>query len=98
MIELNEVNFESETASGLTLVDFYTKSCGPCRAMAPILEQLSGAKIVKVDVENNMDLGIQYGVSSVPCLVFLREGKEVQRLVGYQSKDVLQNLINSMNG
>lgn len=97
MLELNETNFQSETASGLTLVDFYTRTCGPCRALSPVLEQLSGAKIVKVDVEANMGLGVEYGISSVPCIVFLRDGKEIQRLVGYQAKDTLQGVIDKLS-
>lgn len=96
MIEVNEDNFQNETAVGLVLVDFYTVRCPPCKALSPILESLDGIKIIKVNAEDNINLCMDYNVTNVPCLIFLKDGKEIQKLVGLQKKDVLQNLINQL--
>lgn len=73
------------------LVDFWARWCGPCRALAPALDQLAAevagrARIVKVDVDENPDLARQYDVSSIPCLVIFRHGREARRLVGLTPK------------
>lgn len=81
--------FEREVvnASGVTLVDFWAPWCGPCRALAPSLERLavafSGrAKVGKVEVDQNPELAERFGVRSIPTLVFFRDGREVDRIVG----------------
>lgn len=81
--------FEQEVlrATEPVLVDFYATWCGPCRALAPTLDELTGdlagrARVVKLDVDGAPDLVRQYGISSIPCLVVFRGGREVGRLVG----------------
>lgn len=100
MLELNESNFVESTSDGLVLVDFYTPWCGPCRLVAPVLEQLdaedTGCKIVKVDASTNGELAVEYNVTGVPCLVFLKDGVEVDRFLGLQSKETLQKKIEEL--
>ena len=89
-------------SSPLTLVDFWATWCGPCRMVGPIIEKLgekyeSQAVIAKVDVDQEPDLARRFGIMSIPTVVFLKNGKEFQRMVGVQSPaaymDVLdQNL------
>ena len=70
------------------MVDFYADWCGPCRMMTPVVEQLAGeyagkVTIGKLDVDNNQEIAIRYGVQGIPTLGLFRDGKLVDRLVGY---------------
>ena len=91
---INDSNFATATASGVTLIDFWAVWCGPCRMIAPTIEELatdySGkANIAKVDVDEAPGLAEQFGVSSIPTLLVLKDGKEVKRFVGLtQKKDL----------
>ena len=75
------------------LVDFYADWCGPCRMVAPTIEELSAerddAEIVKVNVDNSPELAIRYGVSSIPTILVFRGGELASRAVGVRSKDQL---------
>ena len=82
-----------------TLVDFFATWCGPCQMLSPILEEVSSevgdtAKVLKVDIEKNMDFARQYNVRSVPTLILFKEGKEVWRQTGLTQKNVLVETIN----
>jgi thioredoxin 1 len=98
IVKLNEANFEAETASGVVVVDFYADWCGPCRALTPILESLTDVKVGKVDVDAEQELAKQYNVSSIPLLVFLKDGEEQSRMVGVQPKDKIQKTIDDLKG
>ncbi|NQT12091.1 MAG: thioredoxin, partial [Planctomycetes bacterium] len=79
------------------LVDFYADWCGPCRALAPTLEELAretpDAKIVKVNVDENPELAVQYGVSSIPSLAVFKDGQVTARHLGVASKAELKALL-----
>ncbi len=96
---LDDTNFQTETATGVTLVDFYADWCGPCRMIAPIVEELSDemegvAKIAKVDIEKAQGVTASFGVTSIPTILLIKDGKEVQRVVGLKGKDDLKAMIN----
>jgi thioredoxin 1 len=97
MLELNETNFVENTKEGVVLVDFHAPWCGPCRLLAPTLEQVQDTKVVKVNVDEAPDLAVQFNVQSIPCLVFLKDGVEVERLVGVQQLPVLQEKVDQLN-
>jgi len=96
-LELTEANFEENTNQGVVVVDFFATWCGPCRALTPVLEQLQNAKVVKIDTDQNQTLAGQYNISALPTVVFLKDGQEVDRVVGLQSGAVLQAKVNGLN-
>ncbi len=88
-----------EQAQGLVLVDFWAEWCGPCRAIAPILEALAKdnagkIQIAKLDVDANQRTGMRFNVRSIPTLLFFRDGKHVDTVVGLVQKSALQDRIN----
>jgi thioredoxin 1 len=94
--KLEEAAFETEVLNSSlpVLVDFTAVWCGPCKMLDPVVKQLSQdwsgkVKIVKLDVDDNSNLAVQYGVMSVPTLILFVNGKVVQRMSGYQPKDRL---------
>ena len=97
IIDINNDNFEKEVLSGTVLADFNATWCGPCRMLAPILEEVSeereSAKIVSIDVDENLELANSYKVSSIPCLVLFKDGKEVKRSVGLVGKDEIIKML-----
>ena len=82
------------------LIDFWAEWCGPCRMLAPILDQLSeemGAKIkiVKMNIDENPETPSKFGVRGIPTMLLFKEGKQIATKVGVQPKNVLQEWINS---
>jgi len=95
---VNSTEFKSAIASGVTLVDFYADWCGPCKMIAPVLEQLSTefegkAHIVKLDVDASPDIAQSFGVMSIPTLIVFKNGEAVGKVVGFQQKAQLAALI-----
>lgn len=96
---INENQFKSVVLESEkpVLVDFYATWCGPCRQMSPILEQVSeersDVKIVKVDVDENQNLAAEYGVMSIPTLIYFKGGKAVSQAVGARSKASIEMML-----
>ncbi len=85
---------------GLTLVDFFATWCGPCKMMHPVLEQLKdelgeSVRVIKIDVDKNMDLSMQYRIQSVPTLMLFKNGTAVWRQSGVMSLNNLKSIIAS---
>ncbi len=100
-IDLTQENFEETTNSGISLVDFWAPWCGPCRMLAPVIEQLAEefdgkAKICKVNSDEEQDLSVKYGIRSIPTMLFMRDGEVVDQLIGAQSKQAIADKINSL--
>ena len=98
VIEVNKGNFEQEVLKSdvPVLADFNAGWCGPCRAMKPMLEELSenaAYRIVSIDIDEEDELAEEYDVSSIPCLVVFKGGEEVNRSVGLIAKDAIAELV-----
>ncbi len=99
IINVTSANFETEVLQSdvPVLVDFNAQWCGPCRMLKPTLEALAEGnpsyKIASVDVDDEGELAIRYGVSAIPCLLVFKGGKEVNRSVGLISKEAVAALV-----
>lgn len=93
---LKDENFESEIKKGLVLVDFYADWCGPCKALAPILEELEDISVLKINTEEHTDLAVSFGVMSIPTLILFKDGEQVGKKVGFMNKEELEGWINSL--
>jgi thioredoxin 1 len=99
VLEVNENNFKEEVLNSKTkvLVDFNAEWCGPCKMLRPVLdkyaEEHDNVKIVSINVDNNSDLARKYNVFSIPCLITIKDGKELDRTVGLISRTELDDLI-----
>lgn len=100
VIELNKENFEKEVLQSRmpVLIDFWATWCGPCRMMAPVVEEIANSmetslKVGKINIDENPELAEKYGVMSIPTFIVLKEGKETGRTVGVQSKEEIVKLI-----
>lgn len=98
MKTVNAVEFDSTTQKGVVLVDFSAEWCGPCKMIAPVLEQLSKelegkVKIITVDVDVEQALAQRFNVMSIPTLLLFKDGVVLGQVVGFQSKAMLEKFI-----
>lgn len=97
--ELETENFNNEIEKDLVLVDFYATWCGPCKMMHPVIEKISknneSLKILKVNVDNHDDLAREYMVMSIPTLMLFKDGKLVEKNIGFTPKDVLDKWLDN---
>lgn len=103
--EINDATFDAEVLKSEqpVLVDFWAPWCGPCRQIAPVVEQLAGensgsVKVVKLNVDDAPHSAQSYGVSSIPTLMVFKGGEVVERFVGVQPKTRLQQAIDAAKG
>ena len=98
--EVNSADFKELISKGVTLVDFWAPWCGPCRMQVPILEDLAGSikgrvKVAKINVDEAADIAERFGVQAIPTLLLFKDGNEIQRFIGMQTKETLVDAINS---
>ncbi|MGM8215542.1 thioredoxin [Bacillaceae bacterium W0354] len=99
IVNATDQTFNEEVSEGLVLVDFWATWCGPCKMIAPVLEEVDAemgdkVKIVKLDVDENQETAQKFGVMSIPTLILFKDGEKVDQAMGYQPKDALVQFIN----
>ena len=97
----DKAQFDSLVKEGVVFVDFWAPWCGPCRMLAPVIDELASdfegkAKICKVNTDEAQDLAVEFGVRSIPTMVFFKDGQIKETLIGAQSKAVIADKINSL--
>lgn len=98
LTEATDANFQETISQGVVLVDFWAPWCAPCRMVAPILEELQGevegkVKIIKVNVDDNPNVAMNHGITSIPTLMLFKDGQLVDRTAGAGPKDFYKNMI-----
>ncbi|EGQ2694983.1 thioredoxin [Staphylococcus pseudintermedius] len=98
IIEVKDSNFDGQIQSGVKLVDFWATWCGPCKMIAPVLEDLAvdyegKADILKLDVDQNQATAAKFEVMSIPTLIVFKDGQPVDKVVGFQPKENLAQVL-----
>ena len=100
VITVDNNNFEKEVLQSNTpvLIDFWATWCGPCRMMAPVVEELAqtmgeAVKVCKIDIDQNPELAEKYGVMSIPTFIVIKNGSETARIVGVTPKTELEKMV-----
>ncbi|HEI7740566.1 thioredoxin [Staphylococcus aureus] len=98
IVKVTEADFDSKVESGVQLVDFWATWCGPCKMIAPVLEELAAdyegkADILKLDVDENPSTAAKYEVMSIPTLIVFKDGQPVDKVVGFQPKENLAEVL-----
>ena len=100
-ISLTNKNFEEEVLKEekTVLVDFFATWCGPCKMLAPILSQIAEeykdkVKIGKINVDEQGELALKYGISSIPTLILFKNGKVIKTSIGFKSKEEIEQMLN----
>lgn len=99
VMEITSENFEAEVLNSekTVIADFYADWCGPCRMMRPALDQIAAerddVKIVAINVDDEDELAANYGISSIPCVIAFKNGKESDRSVGLVPRDAIERMI-----
>ncbi len=101
--ELTSQTFDEAVAQGITLIDFWAEWCGPCKMIAPMIDELSAeydgkAKVVKINIDNEQDLAVRFNVNSIPTLLIIKDGEEAKRFIGVTSKSDVAAALDSAGG
>jgi thioredoxin 1 len=105
VFEVNDATFEQEVLQSdkPVLVDFWAAWCGPCRALAPVVDEVAAQyggqlKVMKMDVDRNSATPMRYGIRGIPALLIFKAGKVAEQIVGYVPKDTIEKSLNKVIG
>ncbi|PAF44522.1 thioredoxin [Helicobacter sp. 11S02596-1] len=101
-IELNKENFDATTKDGVAVVDFWAPWCGPCRMLAPVIDELAEeyqgkVAICKVNTDEQDELSAKFGIRSIPTILFMKNGEVIDQIIGATSKQALKEKIDSIS-
>ena len=103
MLVITEKNFETEVekCDKLCVIDLYADWCGPCKMLSPIVDKMAEVyagrlKVCKLNVDDDFPIAAQFGVQSIPTLIFFKNGEAVQKSIGYSSEDELKSMIDAV--
>jgi len=99
-VELTSATFDETVKEGVTLVDFWAPWCGPCRMIAPVIEELAEAyegkaTIAKVNTDEEQDIAVKFGIRSIPTVMIFKNGEVVDQMIGAASKQAFEEKINA---
>ena len=102
-LHINDSSFKANVLENSlpVLVDFYADWCGPCKRVSPIVEEIASeyegkAAVFKMNVDENSDTAAMLGISSIPALIFFKDGKETGRLIGFNRKEQIKQMLEKM--
>jgi thioredoxin 1 len=100
-LKITTSNFDSETGTGTTLVDFWAPWCAPCHMQGPIIERIADkvngkAKVGKCNIDEEQTLALKFEIKSIPTLILFQNGKETERFIGLQTENTLIGKINTL--
>ena len=94
ILHVNEENFDKVIQSGTVIADFWAPWCGPCRMLAPVLEELAEdlpeIRIIKINTDDEINLAKRFGLTSIPTLLLFKDGELIKKTMGYREKDALK--------
>ena len=97
LVHLENENFNEIIKDNLVIVDFYANWCGPCKMLSPVLEEVASdrdeLKVVKMDIDENMELAKTYGVMSVPTLMLFKDGNMISKKIGFMPKELITSWV-----
>ncbi len=101
--ELTSQSFNDAVAEGVTLTDFWAEWCGPCKMIAPMIDELAAeydgkAKVGKINIDNEPDLAVRFNVNSIPTLLIIKDGEEVNRFIGVTPKSEIADALDGAAG
>src|SRR5699024_1056957 len=97
-VKVTDITLASEVKEGITLVDFWAPWCGPCKMLGPVLEELEAElapeiKIAELNIDENNVIDSDLGIMSIPTMVLYKDGQPIEKIVGYQPKEVLKEYL-----
>ena len=93
---LENENLEDCLKEGITIVDFYADWCGPCQMMGEVLEKLTDVNILKVNTDFHEELAREFGVMSIPTLVFFKDKKQIKKEIGFKTKEEIEKILKDL--